>query len=50
MSGGGTEYRLIVQTKLMVLPTLMYTADSPCIWACAAVSIEKLLSNKLERS
>ena len=41
MSGGGTEYRLIVQTKLMVLPTLMYTADSPCIWACAAVSIEK---------
>lgn len=29
ISGGGTEYKLIEQVKLIVLPTLKYTADSP---------------------
>ena len=36
MSGGGTEYRLIWQVRLMVLPAFTYTADSPVKVARAA--------------
>ena len=36
MSGGGTEYRLMWQVRLMVLPALTYTADSPVRDALAA--------------
>ena len=37
MSGGGSEYKLMAHVRLMVLPFLTYTADSPRIWALAAL-------------
>ncbi len=36
MSGGGTEYRLMWQVRLMVLPDLTYTAGFPVNVALAA--------------
>ena len=41
MSGGGTEYRLMWQVRLMVLPALTYTADSPVSVAFAAARKER---------
>ena len=41
ISGGGTEYKLMAHVRLMVLPALTYTADSPKSFALAAENKEE---------